>query len=154
MSIPYMISAVASPFLGFAIDKLGGRALVAAVCPLVLIGAHLALAYDLQMAPILPLVGQGVAYSVFAAALWPSVPYTVPSQYEGLGYGLITALQNGGLGGLPLLISYVYELSGKRFIPYTELAFVGLASLGLVSGLLLSVYDAMHGHDLNRVHDS
>ena len=119
-----------------------------------LIAAHLALAYDLQMAPVLPLVGQGVAYSVFAAALWPSVPYTVPSQYEGLGYGMVTALQNGGLGGIPLLVSYIYDLSGKRFIPYTELTFVALAALGLLSGLLLSIYDATHGHDLNRVHHS
>ena len=150
MSIPYMISAIASPFLGFAIDRLGGRALIAALCPIVLIAVHLALAYDRSMGPTVPLVGQGVAYSVFAAALWPSVPLTVPSEYEGLAYGVVTALQNSGLGAFPLLVSFVYDQAGKRYLPGTELLFAGFAAVGLASGLMLSVYDATHGHKLNR----
>ena len=91
MSIPYIVSAVSSPFLGFAIDRFGGRAFIAAVCPVLLIAVHLALAYALSLNPIVPLVGRGVAYSVFAAALWPSVPFTCPAELEGAACKLLPA---------------------------------------------------------------
>jgi len=150
MSIPYLISAISSPFLGFAVDRFGGRALIAAVCPVLLISAHLVLAFDASSPPTLPLVAQGIAYSVFGAALWPSVPLTVPARFEGLAFGLVTAVQNGGLFAFPLLVARVYAATGSRYIPSTELLFVGFASLGLLAGLALSVYDATHGHTLNR----
>ena len=52
-----------------------------------------------------PLVGQGLAYSIFAAALWPSVPYAVEEQYVGTAYGVMTAVQNTGLATFPLAVS-------------------------------------------------
>jgi hypothetical protein len=84
MSIPYIISAVISPFLGFGVDLLGGRAILATVAPLVLIAVHSLLGFT-SITPYVPLVGQGLAYSVFAAALWPSVPYVVDARYVGTG---------------------------------------------------------------------
>lgn len=36
---------------------------------------------------------QGTAYSIFAAALWPSIPFTAPIGTEGLAYGFVTAVQ-------------------------------------------------------------
>ena len=152
MSIPFIMSAVASPFLGYAIDRFGGRALLALLCPAVLIAVHLLLGYALSIGPALPLVGQGLAYSVFAAALWPSVPFTVPGGAEGLAYGLITAVQNGGLGGFPLLVSIAYDAAGQSYIPAAELLFTGFAVVGLVAGVGLNCYDVRHGHALNRVH--
>jgi len=150
MSTPYVISAISSPFLGFAIDRCGGRALISALTPLILIAAHLALAYAASTDPMLPLLGQGVAYSVFGAALWPSVPLTVPAEFEGLAYGLVTAVQNAGLGVFPLLVSSVYAASGERYLPNVELLLVGFAAVGLLAGAALQLYDATHGHLLNR----
>lgn len=45
MSIPYIISAVISPFLGFLIDKIGKRAILATLAPAVLILVHSLLAF-------------------------------------------------------------------------------------------------------------
>lgn len=73
MSIPYIISAVISPFLGFMVDRIGLRALLALVAPLALTIVHVLLGLT-HISLYVPLVLQGVAYSVFAAALWPSVP--------------------------------------------------------------------------------
>ena len=84
MSIPYIISSVISPFLGFGIDLLGGRAFFATLAWLVLIAVHSLLGFT-AITPYVPLVGQGLAYSVFAAALWPSVPYVVDARYVGTG---------------------------------------------------------------------
>jgi hypothetical protein len=73
MSIPYIISAVISPFLGFIVDRIGMRAFLALLAPLALTSVHVMLGLT-QVNLYVPLVLQGVAYSVFAAALWPSVP--------------------------------------------------------------------------------
>ena len=94
-----------------------------------LIAVHLELGYAVSVDPAFPLVGQGVAYSVFAAALWPSVPFAVPAGSEGLAYGFITAVQNGGLGAFPLLVSYVYDQAGEQYIPSAELLFIGFAAV-------------------------
>jgi len=86
MSIPYIISAVISPFLGFVVDRIGLRAFLALVAPLALTVVHVLLGLtDVNL--YAPLVLQGVAYSVFAAALWPSVPCTLllqPADSEGM----------------------------------------------------------------------
>lgn len=73
MSIPYMISAAISPFLGFLVDRVGLRAFLALLAPLSLTLVHILLGLT-SVNLYVPLVLQGVAYSVFAAALWPSVP--------------------------------------------------------------------------------
>lgn len=151
MSIPYIISAIASPFLGYAVDRLGGRAIIATICPVVLIAVHSLLGYS-GIAPTVPLVGQGLAYSIFAAALWPSVPHTVPQSAEGLGYGIVNALQNAGLALFPLLVSAVYTGAGDRYIPAAELVFICFALGGLAAGICLNLYDCTHGHLLNRRH--
>jgi len=152
MSIPYMISAVASPFLGYGVDRFGGRAIIAAVCPIILILAHLGLGWATSLTPILPLIGQGIAYSVFAAALWPSVPFTVPKHAEGLAYGFVNAVQNGGLALFPLIVSMVKDAADDRYIPWAEFVFVIFGVVGLATGLALNVYDSTHGHTLNKVH--
>jgi hypothetical protein len=39
--IPYTISALASPFLGYAVDRYGGRGWLALIAPILLMGVHL-----------------------------------------------------------------------------------------------------------------
>ena len=73
MSVPYVISALLAPFLGLLVDRVGFRAGLALLAPLVLTIVHVLLAWS-SMSVWFPLILQGIAYSVFAAALWPSVP--------------------------------------------------------------------------------
>lgn len=151
MSIPYSLSAVLSPFLGLAVDRFGKRAVVVALAPAVLIVVHLSLAYWRGLSPVVPLVGQGLAYSAFAAVLWPSIPFTVAEDKVGVAYGLTTAVQNGGLALFPLVAAAVYK-TAHWYLPYVEWLFVSFAVLGLGGGILLNVLDFRHGHVLNRVH--
>lgn len=57
MSIPYIISAVLSPFVGIAVDLYGFRAVIAAIAPAIIVIVHFLLGCS-HVDPIGPLVGQ------------------------------------------------------------------------------------------------
>merc|ERR1719331_595852 len=46
-------------------------------------------------------------YTVFAGALWPTFALTVPQRQLGTAYGVATALQNGGLAVVPMLVGHL-----------------------------------------------
>ena len=54
---------------------------------------------------LIPLALLGIGYSVYAAALWGCIPYTVPAKLIGTAYGITTAVQNVGLTISPLIAS-------------------------------------------------
>jgi MFS family permease len=148
MSIPYFMSAALSPFLGFLVDRVGNRAIIASVAPMMLLAVHATLGFT-DGSPVLPLIGQGMAYSLFAAVLWPSVPLTVEEKSVGTAYGLITAIQNAGLAAFPVVISTLYNGSGDKYIPNTEVFFMCCAILGLFVGAMLNYMDSRRGGLLN-----
>lgn len=115
MSIPYLISATVSPFLGFLVDRVGLRALLNLVAAVILIVAHSLLGLT-SVTPFVPLILQGLAYTVFAAVLWPSIPLVVEERYIGTGYGMLTAAMvrkfcwifaSEGGGGISYALLYV-----------------------------------------------
>ncbi|RQM20235.1 hypothetical protein B5M09_001587 [Aphanomyces astaci] len=148
MSVPYLMSAILSPFMGFAVDRVGCRAVLALAASFALIVVHLLLGLT-DVTYWLPLALQGMAYCVFAAALWPSIPYVVEPHMVGSAYGAITSIQNLGLAGFPLLVALEFDLQHK-YIPGVEMQFAMLAVLGAVAGVALNVVDYRHGSVLNR----
>jgi hypothetical protein len=148
MSIPYVISACLSPVLGGFVDRFGQRAVIATLAPLSLVIVHLLMAVS-DVSPIGPMVGQGIAYSAFAAVIWPSVPLVVEKRLTGLGYGVITAVQNAGLAAFPLLVATIYSIDDE-YIPKVEFFFVSLACLGVAVGLYLNYYDIHHNNVFNK----
>ena len=151
MSIPYIISACLSPFLGAVVDRVGKRAFVAAISPGILMIVHSFLGFS-SVSPVGPLVGQGLAYAGFAAVLWPSIPLVIDSKFTGLGFGITTAIQNAGLALFPIIIAVIYTDSNDKYIPNDEVFFVSLAALGFIIGLYLNYYDYTHNSILNGVH--
>jgi len=79
--IPYLISAVLSPFLGYMIDKTGRRALYISLSSgLLIITFIISLSLPAvhgSKIEIIPLTLIGIGYSVYCAAIWGSIPYTV-----------------------------------------------------------------------------
>jgi nitrate/nitrite transporter NarK len=150
MMIPYTISAVASPFLGYVVDRFGGRAWLALIAPILLVSVHLLFAMGgSDISPVYGMAGMGIAYSIFAAALWPSVPLCVKPSHVGTAYGTITAMQNLGLALLPVPVGYIFELSNNQYAP-VEFFFSGLAGAGVLCGIVLNYLDAHNGHLFNR----
>ena len=62
MSEPYVISALCTPFVGMAVDRMGGRATLALVAPLILGAVHLGMGLTLLPAQFL-LIGLGLVSS-------------------------------------------------------------------------------------------
>lgn len=42
---------------------------------------------------LIPLVLLGIGYSIYACALWGSIPYTVPDHLFGSAFGICTSVQ-------------------------------------------------------------
>ena len=140
MSIPYIISGVMAPALGLYVDFYGGRAIIATVAPLLLVVVHFSLGYS-SVNPIVPLVGQGLAYSGFAAVLWPAIPLVVPERLIGLAYGVTIATLNMGTAALPLVVAAIYKANGDKYIPRVELLFAILGIFGFLIGLYINYDD-------------
>lgn len=147
MSIPYIISATLSPFLGGFVDRFGFRAVIATVSPLVLVVVHSFLGYS-SCSPVGPLVGQGLAYAGFASVVWPSVAMVVDDHLVGLGYGIVVSIQNMGLAVFPVIIAAIYTDAGDVYIPTVEVFFVALAAAGALIGMYLNFYDHFFLDDL------
>ena len=152
MSIPYFLSAALSPVFGGLIDRIGYRAVIACIAPVLLIAVHTSLALpSLVISPMLPLIGQGFAYSCYASVLWPSVPLTVSKSSTGTAFGAITAVQNIGLTIIPIIIAALYSVEGA-YIPYVEYFFVGCAVCGTILGVALNILDKKSGEVLNKAY--
>jgi nitrate/nitrite transporter NarK len=81
MGVPYLISAFSSPVLGLGVDKIGRRAVLISCSSLILISAYLCSmlipACDQCHNELYPLVLTGIGYSIYASAIWGSIPYVV-----------------------------------------------------------------------------
>jgi len=153
MSIPYALAAILSPPIGTFVDRVGRRAALACGTSLTLMSVHLILALaPSHTIPLwVPLLGQGLAYALFSAVIWPSVGMVVEKKMTGTAYGIILAMQNTGLALFPLLVATIYKHSEQKYIPNVELLFVGCAAVGSMAGMLLFVLDRRNGNKLSRV---
>jgi len=116
---------------------------MATLAPSILVVVHSFLGYS-DCSPVGPLVGQGIAYSGFAAVIWPCIPIVVPEHLLGLAYGAVFSILSAGLAVFPLLISLIYADNGKHYIPAVELFFVVVAVIGVFVGIYLNYHDYFH----------
>ena len=115
-----------------------------------------------------PLILLGLAYSVYAGALWSSVPYCVKANTLGTAFGLCTAVQNIGLTLVPFLIGTVLtstddDDSGDDKPKPTQkeestgyinamIILAALAGVGVLAGIWLYIDDIKNrGGQLNNV---
>lgn len=155
--IPYLISAIASPILGKAIDKLGRRALFISVSSFLLIVAFsISISLpesDGSKLEIIPLVLIGIAYTVYCSAIWGSIPYTVAPQTVGTAFGICTAIQNIGLVIAPTIVGYLKTHTTRGFgYFYVLLFFIGVNIIGFMCNTYLYYIDIKYFDGvLNRV---
>ncbi len=150
MSIPYFIVAVWCPLTGVLVDKMGMRAVHMTLAPMVTLLAQLMLAMT-SMPAMGALIGQGFAYAVFAAVIWPSIPLVVDRAVTGLAFGVVTSLQNVSCTILPMIIAAIYVKSGGKYVPNVCLLFVCCAAVGAILGISIWYLDIKNGKGvLNR----
>ena len=141
MGIPFTVSAVLTPFVGALTDRYGYAALLTAAAACLLIIVHLQILLGDSM-PVYPLILQGVAYSAYAACLWPSVGTAVRREDSAVAYGLMTSLQNCGLAAIPLIVGSLKVRSGGY--DGVETFFIILGFVGLFSSSLVNYFDFKH----------
>jgi MFS family permease len=146
-SIVIFASMVFAPFAGDLVDRIGKRATFMVVGSLILIPAHLIMGIT-HWNPIPSMVALGAAFVLVPAAMWPSVPLVVEEKRVGTAFGLMTAIQNLGLGLFPFLNGKLRDVTGTYTA--TQIMFASLGVAGLIFALLLLRSDKRHGNALEQ----
>ena len=146
-SIIIFASMVFAPFAGNLVDRIGKRATMMAAGSLMMIPAHLVMGIT-HWNPLPSMVVLGAAFVLVPAAMWPSVPLVVEEKRVGTAFGLMTAIQNLGLGLFPLLNGKLRDVTGTYTA--TQIMFSCLGVAGLVFAFLLLRSDRRHGGKLER----
>jgi len=144
-SIIIFASMLLAPFAGRIVDRVGKRATFMIAGSLLMIPCHLAMGLT-RLYPVYPMILLGFAFVLVPAAMWPSVPLIVRSERVGTAFGLMTAIQNIGLGLFPLLNGLLRDATGTYVA--SQVMFASLGVVGLVFALLLKRADAREGGGL------
>ncbi|KAJ0022022.1 hypothetical protein NQD34_009512 [Periophthalmus magnuspinnatus] len=145
-SIVYIISAPASPVLGFVVDKVG-RNVIWVMCAVVTtLAAHMMLAFTFWN-PWIAMSLLGVSYSLLACALWPMVAFVVPEHQLGTAYGFMQSIQNLGLALIAMAAGAILDTRGYLVL---EVFFCACICIALMAAVMLYFVDYLNGGDLNR----
>jgi MFS family permease len=160
-ALPYIISGILSPILGIVIDRIGKRALfIMTSSVLILVACVVTILIpasdpgDPQWLCLLPLILLGIGYSVYAAALWGCIPYTVTARLVGTAYGMCTAVQNVGLFISPWVSSQCLKTSKQDGYFWLMMYYCVLAMIGIFFNVWLYFDDLRNrGGILDKVDD-
>lgn len=146
-SIIIFASMVCAPFAGHFVDKIGKRATLMIWGSLILIPCYLLMGLT-TIYPAIPMVILGAAFVLVPAAMWPSVPLIVPKRAVGTAFGLMTFIQNIGLGLFPFLNGWLRDTT--QTYSASMIMFASLGLFGLVFAILLKRADARQGDVLEN----
>lgn len=146
-SIIIFASMVLAPFAGKLVDKVGKRATFMIYGSLIMIPSHLVMGIT-GIYPVIPMIFLGAAFVLVPAAMWPSVPLIVNKERVGTAFGIMTAIQNIGLGLFPYLNGKLREVTGA----YTasQIMFASLGFFGLIFAFLLLRANKREGNVLEK----
>ncbi|GFS67912.1 major facilitator superfamily domain-containing protein 1 [Nephila pilipes] len=144
-SIVYLISAVASPVLGFMVDKVGRNLLWVFLSVFLTLVCHMILGFT-TINPWIPMIGIGLTYSLLACGLWPMVALEVPEHQLGTAYGIMQSVQNLGLAVVSIAAGAIVDYKGYVFL---EIFFIYFVILSVICIILLFVLNTSKGGLLN-----
>ncbi|XP_074536321.1 lysosomal dipeptide transporter MFSD1 isoform X2 [Halichoeres trimaculatus] len=145
-SIVYIISAPASPVLGFMVDRTGRNVIWVMIAVLATLAAHMILAFTFWN-PWIAMSLLGVSYSLLACALWPMVAFVVPEHQLGTAYGFMQSIQNLGLALIAMAAGAILDTRGYLVL---EVFFCTCICIALMAVVMLYFVDYLRGGDLNR----
>ncbi|XP_004075414.1 major facilitator superfamily domain-containing protein 1 isoform X1 [Oryzias latipes] len=145
-SIVYIISAPASPVLGFVVDKTGRNVVWVMMAVVATLAAHMMLAFTFWN-PWIAMSLLGVSYSLLACALWPMVAFMVPEHQLGTAYGFMQSIQNLGLALIAMAAGAILDSRGYLVL---EVFFCACICIALIAVVMLYFVDYVKGGDLNQ----
>mmetsp|Transcript_13036 Transcript_13036/g.20232 ORF Transcript_13036/g.20232 Transcript_13036/m.20232 type:complete len:254 (-) Transcript_13036:134-895(-) len=121
-TLPYLISAFFSPFLGWFVDKKGHRMTITLIGSVLMIVAHIYMLLmpdcDQCWASLGPFILLGLSYTTYAVVLWGALPYMVEARILGTAFGICTTFQNLGTVIAPPIIGAIQDAT--RDLPYGQ----------------------------------
>ncbi|KAJ3590835.1 hypothetical protein NHX12_008783, partial [Muraenolepis orangiensis] len=144
-SVVYIISAPASPILGFMVDRTGKNVIWVMCAVVTTLAAHMMLAFTFWN-PWIAMSLLGLSYSLLACALWPMVAFVVPGHQLGTAYGFMQSIQNLGLALVAMAAGSILDNRGYLFL---EVFFCACICLSLIAVVALYFVDLLRGGDLN-----
>ncbi len=136
-----------APFAGGLVDRIGRRASIMIVGALLMIPCYLILAFTM-VPPRYPMFLLGASFVLVPAAIWPSIPLIVEKNRVGTAFGLMTMIQNIGLGVFPWLNGKLRDVTHDYTASMVMFAALGL--VGLVFAVLLKRSDLRSGNVLDH----
>jgi MFS family permease len=96
-----------------------------------------------------PLCLVGLAYSIYAAAIWGSIPYVVLPHTVGTAFGLAMAVQNIGLSFAPSIVAYIKDSTTRMYgYYYVEAFFILVNIIGLTCNIALYYVDIKYNNGI------
>lgn len=145
-SVPYLISAFASPVFGILVDLLGRNLIWVTVAVFGTLAAHGLLAFTF-LNPWIAMVLMGLMYSLLACAFWPLVAMVIPERQLGTAYGIMQSVQNLGLAVIAMVSGMIVDSSGYFVL---EVFLMAWLCCSLIACLLLILVNAKQGGVLNQ----
>ena len=138
--IPFF-TVVFTPLFGAMVDKVGKATLWMVFGSVLVLAAHLVIAFAPQGVPFWGYFGigmLGIGYSLVPSAMWPSVPKIVPERNLGTAYSLIYWIQNMGMLLVPIFVGRIFRAyEGVQAAVRAEWIFIGLGCVAVTVSLLL-----------------
>ena len=145
--IPFF-TVVFTPVFGALVDKVGKATRWMLCGALLVLCAHLLLAFAPQGVPFwgyFSIAILGVGYSLVPSAMWPTVPKIVPDRNLGTAYSLLYWIQNMGMLVVPIFVGRIFRsLSGVEAAVRAEYIFIVLGCAAVAVALLLMRSSRMH----------
>ena len=145
--IPFF-TVVFTPVFGALVDKVGKATRWMLCGALLVLCAHLLLAFAPQGVPFwgyFSIAILGVGYSLVPSAMWPTVPKIVPDRNLGTAYSLLYWIQNMGMLIVPIFVGRIFKsLSGVDAAVRAEYIFIVLGCAAVAVALLLMRSSWMH----------
>ena len=153
MALPSIVLVATMYLFGrYGVDKYGLRCEMILLAPTLVVIAQAMFAFQ-DSSPILPLVLQGIGYSLVSSSLWPCIPLAVPATSVGRAFGLSMCIQNIGLTCFPLIVAAIHGMH-DRYLPEVSVFFMSCAAASVLLALVLLLWNKKCGGQLSTRNDS
>lgn len=82
---------------------------------------------------------------MYAASIWPTLPFVIKEEMLGTGYGAMTSIQNAGLAGFAQIVATIVgddpSKSDRIHWMGAELVFIGCGTVSLILTIILYFVD-------------
>lgn len=153
----YLISAIAGPFVGYIIEKVGKRTAFLVAMTVTLLITNLIFAFisdgtkeNPNYQVIIPLIGITIFSAFYTILFWACVALVVDKKVIGTATGIVTCLSNLTLTLIPLALGLIHDhtLDFHHGYFWTCITLSGIVGLGLIFDIWIHIEDKRKGGKL------